>query len=194
MSSRQLTLVGALVALNALARLLGAGFAGVEPIFAFIILQSFVFRAKFGATIGALSILVSALFTGGVGPWMPFQIIGAALVGFGAGLLPRASVRWMQITMIAFYGIIAAFIYGVIVTLWQWPLLAPTGSSVSFDESANFAGNVVRFLQYDLVSGGTLWNLGRAITTVVIISTIGPTLLAALERAANRVGFSKTSK
>lgn len=187
MTSRQITLLGAFVALNALARLFGAGFAGVEPMFAFIILQGFVFRARFGAAVGALSICVSALFTGGIGAWLPFQMLGAGLVGFGAGLLPRASKRWIQIFSLATYGTIAAFIFGITVTLWQWPLLATPGSSLAYRVDASLAENAIRFIQYDLVSGGTLWNLGRAITTVVIIFTIGSTLLAALERAANRV-------
>jgi len=34
---------------------------------------------------GALGILVSALATGGVGPWLPYQLFAAGWVGMGAG-------------------------------------------------------------------------------------------------------------
>ena len=44
----------------------------------------------FGFVLGALTMFASALITGGVGPWLPFQMFGAAWVGFFAGCLPRA--------------------------------------------------------------------------------------------------------
>ena len=39
------------------------------------------------------AVATSALVTGGVGPWLPFQMLGAAWVGLGAGLLPPAKGR-----------------------------------------------------------------------------------------------------
>ncbi|NBS86332.1 MAG: ECF transporter S component, partial [Micrococcales bacterium] len=80
-SSKQLALLGVLIALNAVIRLLGAGTAGIETAFFLIILGAFVFGSGFGFILGASSILVSALLTGGIGPWLPFQMMGAALVG-----------------------------------------------------------------------------------------------------------------
>ena len=41
-----------------------------------------------GSCSGATTLFASALLTGGVGPWLPFQMLGAAWVGWGAGLLP----------------------------------------------------------------------------------------------------------
>ena len=187
-SNRKLALLGALIAVNVLARLLGPGFGGVEPIFALLILQGYVLGVSYGAALGALSLLTSALLTGGVGPWLPFQMLGAATVASGAGLLPLLRKRSMQLAVVSLWGIVAAFIYGATVTLWQWPLLAGSSTSLSFQPTRSFGENFIRFVQYSIFSGGLLWDTGRAITTVVVVLAFGKTILAALERAANRIG------
>ena len=187
-SNRKLALLGALIAVNVLARMLGPGFGGVEPIFALLILEGYVFGVTYGAALGALSLLTSALLTGGVGPWLPFQMLGAAIVASGAGLLPFLRKRTMQLAVVSLWGIVAAFIYGATVTLWQWPILAGSSTSLSYQPTGSFSENFIRFLQYSVFSGGLLWDTGRAITTVVVVLSFGKTILAALERAANRIG------
>ena len=187
-SNRKLALLGALIAVNVLARMLGPGFGGVEPIFALLILEGYVFGVTYGAALGALSLLTSALLTGGVGPWLPFQMLGAAIVASGAGLLPFLRKRTMQLAVVSLWGIVAAFIYGATVSLWQWPILAGSSTSLSYQPTGSFSENFIRFLQYSVFSGGLLWDTGRAITTVVVVLSFGKTILAALERAANRIG------
>jgi len=44
-------------------------------------------------------------------------------------------------------------------------------------------------LNYEIVTGGLLWDAGRAITTCVLILIAAPALLTSLRRAANRGGF-----
>ena len=66
--SRQLAMLGVLTALNALIRMLGAGVAGVETSFFLIIISAYVFGPGFGFLMGALSLLVSGLITGGYRP------------------------------------------------------------------------------------------------------------------------------
>ena len=39
------------------------------------------------------SVLVSALFTGGVGPWMPFQMLALGWMGMAASALPGKRIR-----------------------------------------------------------------------------------------------------
>ena len=71
--AKHLALLGVLIALNAVIRLLGAGTAGIETAFFLVILGAYVFGSGFGFILGASSIFVSALITGGIGPWLPFQ-------------------------------------------------------------------------------------------------------------------------
>jgi len=190
-SSKHLALLGVLIALNAVIRLLGAGTAGIETAFFLIILGAFVFGSGFGFILGASSILVSALLTGGIGPWLPFQMMGAALVGLGAGLIPRSKKPWLQKLLLVGYAVIASFIYGGLMTMWNWPYLAGTGSQLSYIAGDAITSNLSRFFQYELVTGGLVWDLGRAITTSVLILLTGTALIATIKRAATRAGVGR---
>jgi len=190
-SSKQLALLGVLIALNAVIRLLGAGTAGIETAFFLIILGAFVFGSGFGFILGACSILVSALLTGGIGPWLPFQMMGAALVGLGAGLIPRSAKAWLQKILLVAYAVIASFIYGGLMTMWNWPYLAGVGTQLSYVPGDALLSNLTRFIQYEIVTGGLVWDLGRAITTSVLILLTGTALIATLRRAATRAGVGR---
>lgn len=189
--SRQLAMLGALTAVNAFIRMLGAGAAGVETAFFLIILSAYVFGSGFGFLMGACSLLVSALITGGVGPWLPFQMMAAAIIGVGAGQLPQLKRMWLQIGVMISYGVIGAYLYGALMTLWNWPFLAGVGSDVSYLAGAGVIDNFRRFLNYEILTGGLLWDTGRAITTSILIIVTAPALLTTLRRAANRAGIKK---
>jgi energy-coupling factor transport system substrate-specific component len=189
--SRQLAILGVMTAINAVVRLLGAGTAGIETAFFLIIIGAYVFRSGFGFILGSTSILVSALLGAGVGPWLPFQMMAAGLVGLGAGTLPRFKNRFGELATLVIYAVVASFVYGALMTLWNWPFLAGSESSVAYQAGAGLISNLGRFLNYEIVSGGLLWDAGRAITTSALILLTAPALLATLKRAANRAGFVK---
>lgn len=190
--ARQVALLAVLTAVNSVVRLMGAGFAGIETAFALIIVAGYIFGKRFGFQLGALSILTSALVSGGVGPWLPFQVIAAALVGFGAGVIPKSNSKTLQLVFLSAYAAIASYVYGALLTLWTWPLFVGAGTSLSFVQNDTLWNNAVRFFQFELVSGGLIWDTGRAITTVCLIALSGKSLMAILERAATRVNFSET--
>lgn len=190
-SSKHLALLGVLIALNAVIRLLGAGTAGIETAFFLVILGAYVFGSGFGFILGAGSIFVSALLTGGIGPWLPFQMMGAALIGLGAGLIPHATKKWLEKLNLIVYAVIASFTYGALMTLWNWPYLAGTGTQISYVAGAPVIDNLTRFLQYEIVTGGLLWDTGRAITTSLLILLTGSALIATLSRAATRAGVGR---
>lgn len=56
--------------------------------FFLMVLSGRVLGPGFGFVLGALSMFASALLTGGVGPWLPFQMLAMGWVSLGAGLLP----------------------------------------------------------------------------------------------------------
>ena len=189
--SRQLAVLGVLTAVNAVIRLLGAGTAGIETAFFLIIIGGYVFRSAFGFILGSTSILVSALLGAGVGPWLPFQMMAAGLVGLAAGAIPKFNNKLPQVLVLITYAIIASFVYGSLMTLWNWPFLAGSESTLSYIGGAPFVENISRFINYEIVTGGLLWDAGRAITTSILIALTAPALLATLNRAANRAGFKK---
>jgi len=87
LDSRGLALLAALAALDAGLRLaLVTGIGGFSPVFFLILCAGFVFGPTFGFLTGALALMVSALATGGIGPWLPYQVFAAGWVGAAAGL------------------------------------------------------------------------------------------------------------
>jgi energy-coupling factor transport system substrate-specific component len=188
---KQLAVLGVLIALNAVIRTLGAGTGGIETAFFIIIIGGFALGAGFGFILGAASLLVSALLAGGIGPWLPFQMMAAGLVGIGAAMLPRFKAHSARMLALIPYAVVASFGYGALMTMWNWPFLAGSGGPLSYVAGAGVLDNLARFLQYELVTGGLLWDLGRAITTCVLLALTAKALLATLERVASRTGVQK---
>ncbi|WP_232678107.1 ECF transporter S component [Nocardioides sp. R-C-SC26] len=189
--SRVLALLGVLAAVNALLRVLSAGSGGVELVFFLLILAGRVFGAGFGFVLGVLSLFASALLTAGVGPWLPFQMLCAAWVGMGAGLLPRRPTGRAELAMLAVYGVLASYAYGLLMNLSGWPFLlgiAVPGveGNVAYLPGAPMTENLLAFARYTLVTSTSSFDTGRAITTALAIAIIGPAVLATLRRASRR--------
>ena len=194
--ARQLAVLGLLIALNSVIRMLGAGVSGIETVFFLLIIGGYVFGAGFGFVLGAGSLIVSALLGAGVGPWLPFQMMAAGLVGLGAGLVGKLTSKWrgrgyIELLIMSCYAVPACFAYGALMTLWNWPFLAGTGTSISYLAGAGLPENLARFITFETVTGGLLWDTGRAVTTSVLVWLTAPTLLATLQRAARRAGYQR---
>jgi energy-coupling factor transport system substrate-specific component len=191
LDSKQLAMLGVLTALNAVIRILGAGTSGIETAFFLIIIGAYVFGSGFGFLLGSGSLLVSALLMGGVGPWLPFQMMAAGLLGLAAGLLPKPKARWLELVTLVTFAILGSYAYGALMTLWNWPFLLGVGTDISYLPGAGFVENIIRFFKYELLTGGLLWDTGRAITTSVLILITAPALLTTLKRAARRAGIAR---
>src|SRR5512137_1108970 len=89
-NAKLIALLGILVAINSALRFIETaipGPGGFTPIFFLIILVGYVFGGRVGFLMGALTLLVSALVTGGVGPWLPAQMFTAGWVGLSTVIL-----------------------------------------------------------------------------------------------------------
>lgn len=185
--AKALAMLGVLSAVNAAVRPLGAGTAGVETVFFLLVLAGRVFGPGFGFLLGCTSLFASALLTGGVGPWMPYQMFGCAWVGMGAGLLPACRGR-AEPALLAVYGGLSGYGYGFLLNLSFWPFSVDPGSSISYRPGLPFAEQWHRYLVFDaLTSLG--WDTGRALTTAALVWLTGPALLATFRRAARRASF-----
>ncbi|UQA33727.1 ECF transporter S component [Streptomyces sp. HNA39] len=190
MDAKAVAMLGVLAAVGAALRPLGAGTAGLEPMFFLMVLSGRVLGPGFGFVLGSVTMFASALLTGGVGPWMPFQMLSMGWFTMGAGLLPgpdRLRGR-AELAMLAAYGAVAAFAYGTIMNLYGWTIIPGLASGISFVAGDPLHENLVRFLAY-CAATSLGWDLGRAVLTVVLTVTIGPTLLKALRRATRRAAF-----
>jgi energy-coupling factor transport system substrate-specific component len=188
LDSKALAMLGILAAINAALRPLGAGTAGIETVFFLLVLAGRVFGAGFGFLLGSISMFASALLTGGVGPWLPFQMMAAAWVGLGAGLLPKALGGKAEIAMLAAYGVVAAYAFGAVMNLWFWPFATGNGTGISYVPGAAITTNLHRFALFDAATS-LGWDAGRAITNVVAIVLVGTAVLATLRRAARKAAF-----
>jgi energy-coupling factor transport system substrate-specific component len=197
MDAKVLALLGVLSAINAVLRGLSAGTAGIELVFFLLILGGRVFGAGFGFTLGCTSLFASALLTAGVGPWLPFQMLGAAWVGLGAGLLPRRVTGKAEIALLAVYGVVAAYGYGLLMNMSSWPFtlgieVPGHSGSLSFVPGDPIAANLHRFLVYTLLTSTGSFDTGRAITNAVAVVVLGPAVLTTLRRAARRATVTTT--
>lgn len=186
--ARAVALLGVLGATAAALRAIGAGIAGLEPIWVVIVLGGYALGAGFGFTLGAVCLLASALLTGGVGPWLPFQVIGAAWVGLGAGLLAGRLPARREVGLLAAYAALAAVAYGWLLNLWFWPTLTGLPEQLSFVPGAQPLVNLRHWFTFNLTTS-LGYDLPRAVLTCVAVLVLGRRVLDALRRTARRAAF-----
>jgi energy-coupling factor transport system substrate-specific component len=185
--AKALAMLGVLSAINAALRPLDAGTAGIETVFFLLVLAGRVFGPGFGFALGCTSLFASALLTGGVGPWMPYQMFGCAWIGMLAGLLPPLRGR-AEIALLAVYGAAAGYLFGFLLNLSFWPFSLDPSSSIAYRPGLSFVEQWHRYLLFDATTS-LGWDTGRAVTNVIAIVIAGPAVLAAFRRAARRASF-----
>jgi energy-coupling factor transport system substrate-specific component len=192
-TAKAMALLGVLVAINAVLRFLEVaipGPGGFSPIFFLIILTGYVFGARFGFLMGALTLLVSAVTTGGIGPWLPGQMLTSSWVGLSAGAVShlmrrRTKSETVEAVILVLLGIGWGFGYGVIVNLWFWPFTvgtAPQGTASVMDL-------ISRYLAY-YVATSALWDLSRALGNAILLGAFGIPSLRVLRRFRSRFTFT----
>jgi energy-coupling factor transport system substrate-specific component len=184
--AKVISLLGMLAAVAAALRALGPGTAGLEPGFFVLVLAGRAFGAGFGFVLGAVSLFAGALISGGVGPWMPFQMLAYAWVGCLAGLLPRLGGR-SEILLLAAYSLVAGVLYGLVMNLWFWPY-ATFGSDFSFIPGDPLAENLHRYLLF-VVATSLGWDIPRGVLCAVTVLVLGRPILNAFRRTARKAAF-----
>ncbi len=166
----------------------GRGTAGLESTFFLLILAGRAFGPGFGYLLGFTSMFASALLTAGVGPWLPFQMLGAAWVGLAAGLLPKRVRGRAEVAMLGVLGVISAYAYGALMNMWFWPFIsgdraAAAAASTTSPEHRS-TENLVRFGWFTLITSTGGWDTGRAISTLLALLLLGRPVLVVLRRAS----------
>jgi len=195
--SKSVALLGILVSINSALRFIEVavpGPGGFSPVFSLIVLTGYVFGGRFGFLMGALTLLASAIVTGGIGPWLPSQMFAAGWVGMSAPACLWLSRRLKlegrrgEIVVLAAFGAFWGFAYGGIINLWSWPFIA--GSSEQYwNPGAGWGEAFRRYFAYYLVTS-LVWDSGRALGNVLLISLIGAPALRALRRFQQRMSFT----
>lgn len=188
MDSRLVAVLGVLVGLNAALRLV-SGPLGASAMFLLPILCAYVFGAEFGFLLGALSMWVSALLTGGLGPWLPFQMFGMGWCGLVAGWLPRfPNHPRLELAVLVPWGFVSGFVFGVTLNLWIWPYLVIETAGQSYGAGLGWGETLWRFMAYYLATS-SWWDAGRALGNVALLLAVGPPVLRLLRRFERRFRF-----
>jgi energy-coupling factor transport system substrate-specific component len=185
--AKGVALLGVLAACGAALRLPSGGTAGFEPVFFLLFPAGYVLGRQFGFLLGAITIFASALVTAGVGPWLPFQMLAAAWMGYGAGLVPQMR-GWRGRVLLAGYAAVACIVYGALLNLWFWPFGTGTTTTLSFQPGAGVWHNLSRFVAFDLTTS-LGFDLPRAALNAALIIVAGRPVIAALQRASRRAAF-----
>jgi energy-coupling factor transport system substrate-specific component len=187
LDAKAIAMLGVLASVGAALRPLGGGVTGFSPVFLLIVLGGRALGRGFGFVLGAVTLFASALITGGVGPWLPFQMLGAAWVGLLAGCLPQASGR-REVWLVATYGAFAGLAYGLLLDLWFWPFTAGLSTSISYVAGDPMTENLHRFVVFWLTTS-LGFDIPRAVGNFVLLLAVGGPVLRALRRAARRAAF-----
>lgn len=191
--AKSIALLGVMSAFITLLRPLGAGAAGLEPIWFALIIAARVFGPSWGFLLGITSMTTSALLTGGVGPWLAYQVFAAGWIGLLAGSLPQkfagklirgATEKFLLIIV----GIFAAFAFGILMDLQFWPWVLGSNTQLSYIPGGALSENVSRFITFHFASS-MAWDIPRAILTSTLIAVTATPFLSALRRTYFKAAF-----
>ncbi|MGC8872948.1 MAG: ECF transporter S component [Chloroflexia bacterium] len=192
LGAKQVALLGVLAAIGAVLRPL-SGYS-FSPVFLLPILAGYVCGPSFGFLLGALTLLVSALLTSGVGPWLPYQMLTTGWVGMLAGWLPDLRRHpWAEVAVLAAYALLLGLFFGAVMNLWFWPYLGVGPSSAMlWQPGLPLREAVLRYARFYLATS-LLWDLGRGVGNAVLILVAGRPILRLLRRFTRRFTFTRTA-
>ena len=191
--AKSIALLGVMSAFITLLRPLGAGAAGLEPIWFALIIAARVFGPSWGFLLGVTSMTTSALLTGGVGPWLAYQVFAAGWIGLLAGALPQKFagklIRGLsEKVLLILAGIFASFAFGILMDLQFWPWVLGSNTQLSYIPGGQLSENLSRFLTFHFASA-MAWDIPRAILTSLLIAITGTPFLRALRRTYFKAAF-----
>ena len=208
-SAKTVAMLGVLVAISSVLRFIEVAVpmpGGFSPIFAPIMLAGYIFGARFGFLMGTFTLLVSALITGGVGPWLPYQMYTAGWAGITAGWLSRITHHAsripshepgphthlnVEILILCLFGFAWGLLYGVIINIYFWPFVAgPVGQT--WGPEIGLGETVARYAAFYLATS-LGWDLVRAGGNVALILLLGAPTVRALTRFQRRFHFEVQS-
>ena len=189
-AAKTVALLGVLVATDAVLRLLPT-VLGASPIFLLILLVGAAFGPSFGFLMGALTLLLSAFLTGGLGPWLPYQMLSAGWVGLTAGWLPRGNNHRARLLLLALLGAAWGLLFGALMNLYAWPFTAPgleADVGLYWTPGLNVVETLDRYGRFYLATS-LLYDLFRAIANAALVLLLGGPTLRVLDRFRTRFAW-----
>jgi energy-coupling factor transport system substrate-specific component len=200
LDSGRLALLAALAAIDAALRLvLVNGVGGFSPIFFLVLCAGYEFGASYGFLVGAFSLLVSALVTGGIGPWLPYETFAVGWVGASSGLagsvvrrLRRDRVNWLpdrrDLAVLVGVAVVTGFAYGALTDIWGWVAFYRGVENIGWTPGLSAPETLAQFGRYYAVTSLT-WDAFRAVGDALAILALGVPVLMAMGRLRSRLGY-----
>jgi len=196
LDSKTIAFLGVLIAINAGLRFIEnaiPGPAGFSPIFFLIILTGYSFGSRIGFLMGAMTMFVSGLLTGGVGPWLPGQMITAGWLGQSSAMIKpiiqglKCQDKPCEIIALSLFSVLWGFLYGIIMNLWFWPYFS-TSPGQTWLQTASLWENIGRYGAY-YIATSFIWDITRSIGNIVIIGFMSRPILRVYARFMKRFSF-----
>ncbi len=189
LDSRSLSLLAALSAADAALRAaLVTGIGGFSPIFLLVLCAGYALGPSFGFLVGAGSLLTSALATGGLGPWVPYQLFALGWVGLLAGWAGRLRAgsrpTRADVLSLALVGVVTGFGFGVVMDVWNWTFFAGS-PGLGWSPGLAPLPALARFARYYLVTSFG-YDAFRAVGNALMVVLLGLPILAGLHRIGRR--------
>lgn len=197
LDSRGIALLAAIAAIDTVLRLaVIEGIGGFSPIYFLVLCAGYVFGSTYGFLAGALSILVSAMVGGGVGPWVPYQVFAIGWMGALAGLAGRWRGQlpgWRDLAVLALIGAVMGWVVGALWDIQDWVTVYRGNPTLGWDPGMSAATTLVRFGRFYLVTS-LAYDTFRAVGNVIMVLVLGAPVLAALSRLQARLSFEIVSQ
>lgn len=193
LDSRAVALLAAIAAIDTALRLaVIEGIGGFSPIYFLVLCAGYVFGTSFGFLAGALSMLVSALAGGGMGPWVPYQVFAVGWVGVAAGLAGHwrsaPTPGWRDLLILAAVGAVMGWIVGGLLDITDWIPVYRGNPTLGWVPGMAPATSLVHFGRFYLLTS-LAYDTFRAAGNAVMVLALGAPVIAALMRLRARLTF-----
>ncbi|MDO5433599.1 ECF transporter S component [Eubacterium sp.] len=172
--ARELVILAVLAAIAVAGRAAFFMIPQFKPVIAIVIITGVCFGAESGFLVGAVSMFASNFFFG-QGPWTPWQMFAAGIIGFLAGILFKKGRLKMKKLPLCIYGFFSTFfIYG---------FLLDTASVLMYQSE------VTLWSALPLYFSGAPFNLIHACSTVFFLLIGARPMVEKLERIKVKYGL-----
>ncbi len=189
LDARRFALLAAIAAIDAGLRLvLVTGLGGFSPMFFLVLAAGYVYGPSYGFLAGSVALLASAVATGGIGPWLPYEMVGCGFVGLlagFAGLRRTGPATWKDVVSLAVVGGITGFAYGALLDVWDWTTFYRGAPNFGWQPGLALATALARFGRF-YVATSLVYDSFRAVGNVIAVSVLGAPVLAGLIRMRSR--------
>lgn len=187
MAGADVALLGMLSAMAGLLRLIDLP-GGGSGIFFLVLLAAAAFGPRFGFLVGLFAMALSAVITGGIGPWLPFQMLVLAWMAAATGGVGRVTRRLgprVEVAVLAVWSWAVGFGYGAIINLWSWPL-TPGPGDLQWRPGLGLQGTLEHYWSF-YVATSLAWDAAGATANLVVVALLGVPVLRTLRRFAHRL-------